>query len=255
MPAHASHGVVLTDEVMAVLDRLPVPVAAGGAIRDEDGHVVDVGTDYLNPAARRAGVPVGEGLSQRLVEIVETGRPGAHTGRWSRGQVFLTEAVPFGDGYLGVLRDVTDAVRAEAELRAGEARLDEVQRIGGLGVWEWDIAADRVHWSDELYRIYGISPSEHRASYDGYLMRVHPEDRDRVAAVIGQAYADGQPFSFEERIVRPDGEIRLLRSGGRVTRDAAGHPARMVGVCHDVTELVAELRETPGRTSERGGSG
>jgi PAS domain S-box-containing protein len=118
---------------------------------------------------------------------------------------------------------------------SGDA-LAEAQRIAHLGVWEWDVASGEVSWSDELFRIYGVAPSEYRPSYEGYMSRVHPEDRDDVAATIAQALVDARPFEFRERIVRPDGSVRVLRSGGRVALGDDGRPARMVGVCHDVTE-------------------
>src|SRR5439155_18724242 len=80
------------------------------------------------------------------------------------------------------------------------------------------------------------SPPEHTPSYQGYIDRVHAEDRDQVAAVLEEAARDGRPFTFDERIVRPDGTVRLLRCGGRVTLDEKGRPTRMLGICHDVTE-------------------
>lgn len=103
--------------------------------------------------------------------------------------------------------------------------------------WEWDIDADRVTWSDELYRIYGLEPREFRASYQAFLERVHPGDRERVGAIVGQALRDGKPFEFEHRLVRPDGTIRLLHALGAVERSADGRMIRMHGTTEDVTSL------------------
>lgn len=133
-----------------------------------------------------------------------------------------------------------DSVQDQRELAERvSAQLDDIQRLAHLGCWEWDIAADRVTWTDPLYDIYGIEPGAVDATYNGYLSRVHPDDRERVAATIEGAYRDGAAFDFEERIVRPDGTVRLLRSRGRVERGPDGGAIRLVGVCHDVTDMRA----------------
>jgi PAS domain S-box-containing protein len=121
-------------------------------------------------------------------------------------------------------------------MSAAVAQLAEAQRIAHFGSWEWDMLTGEVSWSEELFRIYGISPSEYRPSYAGYLGRVHPEDREHVAAAIDAAVRDRRPFSFDERIVRPDGTVRVLHSGGGVVLGDDGAPVRMIGACHDVTE-------------------
>ncbi|PAP77259.1 hypothetical protein BSZ37_12855 [Rubrivirga marina] len=113
----------------------------------------------------------------------------------------------------------------------------EAQRLAGLGWWTWEAAADRVTWSDELYRIYGLEPGAFGASFAAYLERVHPDDRARVRAEVERAVATGDTFAFKERVVRPDGAVRVLHSAGEVLRDPDGS-VRLLGVCHDVTERV-----------------
>ena len=131
--------------------------------------------------------------------------------------------------------------RRRAALRAGEAAL-EAQELAQIGSWEWDVAADVVSWSDELYRIFGIDPAVHEATLDGYLALVHPDDRARVRANVEGALADGTPLRGDERIVRPDGTVRVLATRGQVHRGRDGAPLRMVGVCQDVTESRRALR-------------
>jgi len=125
---------------------------------------------------------------------------------------------------------------AEEELRRREQQLLATQQLAGLGSWQWDVATNRVSWSEELFRIYGVVPESFGATYDAYLERLHPDDRDRVHAAIEQAYQTGGPFEFEERIVRPDGEVRVLHSRGEAYRDETGRTVRLVGACHDITE-------------------
>ncbi|MDX1419137.1 MAG: PAS domain S-box protein [Rubricoccaceae bacterium] len=138
-----------------------------------------------------------------------------------------------------VHRDVTDRHETEEALREQERQLREAQRIARLGRWRWDIDADAVAWSEELYRIYGLDPEAFGASVAAYLERVHPDDRAAVQAHIARARDTGEPFAFEERIVRPDGEVRVLRSTGEARRGADGRVTHLVGVCLDITEQKA----------------
>src|SRR5918992_4383578 len=87
-----------------------------------------------------------------------------------------------------------------------------------------------------MYAIYGLAPGSFRPSFESYLERVHSGDRARAAATVALALMDNRAFSMDERIVRPDGVVRQLRSHGEVVRDDAGRPIKMVGACIDVTE-------------------
>jgi diguanylate cyclase (GGDEF)-like protein/PAS domain S-box-containing protein len=144
------------------------------------------------------------------------------------------------------LHDISERKESEAALRRGEMelrrsrrRLEQAQAIAHMGSWEWDVRSNKVAWSDELYRIYGLEPGKFGVTFEGYLERVHPNDRERVQATIARALADHRPFVFEERVVRPNESVRLLESSGEVQIDADGQVVRMIGVCHDVTERRA----------------
>jgi diguanylate cyclase (GGDEF)-like protein/PAS domain S-box-containing protein len=135
-------------------------------------------------------------------------------------------------------------------LSQSELSLAQAEEAGQLGRWQWDLTKDEVTWSDELYRIYGLDPSEFDASFESYLDRVHVDDRRRVAQLIRSALERGQPFSFDERIVRPDGEVRWLHSRGHAIRDESGSVVRMMGLCQDVTEAretESAMREAEAR--------
>jgi PAS domain S-box-containing protein len=137
--------------------------------------------------------------------------------------------------------------RAEAELEQERVHLLEAQRLANLGSWVWDVAQGKVTWSQQLYEIYGIEPGEFAGTVDDFLGRIHPDDRDWVKTRIAEALRSGFGFRLDERIVRPDGEIRYLQSTGEVITDDTGKAVRMLGVCHDVTKRrLAEiaLRET-----------
>ena len=247
LATHIAHP--LTPETRALLDALPDPAVVGSVVRDAEGHVADLRVEHLNAAAQRAeGLPdvAGPELFTRIVRVVGTRRQASFCLE-GPDRDHEVEVARFGDGFLALLRDVTRKRRAEARLRANEARLAEAQRVAHLGVWEWNVATGEVSWTDELFRIYGITPADYRPSYEGYIARVHPEDREHVAGVIAHAARSGLPFTFTERIVRPDGSVRTLRSGGRVRLGPDGRAARMLGVCHDMTDLLGELDQKSGR--------
>jgi PAS domain S-box-containing protein len=134
-----------------------------------------------------------------------------------------------------------------AALADANIHLQEAQRLANLGSWSWDIAQNRVSWSEQLFEIYGLSPEHFRGTVEEFFNFVHPDDRAQVKRSIEAALAQGSEFSHEERIRRPDGGIRHLHSIGEVMRDDAGRAVRMLGICLDVTErkqAESALRES-----------
>ncbi len=111
-----------------------------------------------------------------------------------------------------------------------------------MGSWSWDIAADEVSWSNEMFRIYGLDPTD-TLRYEDFLERLHPDDRERVEGIIKRAYETGEPFDYQHDLVRPDGDIRTIHARGRVVSDCDGRPVRMSGTGQDVTERVRRERD------------
>jgi PAS domain S-box-containing protein len=140
-------------------------------------------------------------------------------------------------GFAKITRDLTERRAADEALHRRERQLLETQRLAGLGSWEWDVRANTVTWTEELYRIYGLDPQAFGATFEAYMDRVHPEDRERVRRIIEEAYGSGGSFEFEERIIRPDGEVRVLRSQGEAAQNEAGEITHLRGACLDITKL------------------
>jgi len=132
--------------------------------------------------------------------------------------------------------DVTERKREELRLRRSEAMMVDTQGVAHLGVWEWDITQPHAVWSPELYRIYGLDPASHVPTYENYLTRVHPDDRQRVIDATNAAFHDHKPYSHDERIYRDDGELRYLHTWAHPVLDDAGQLMRLTGVCQDITD-------------------
>ncbi|MBL9006326.1 MAG: PAS domain S-box protein [Myxococcales bacterium] len=165
------------------------------------------------------------------------------------------ELVPILDGsreldlWLLTLRDVSERIRCEQDLRRAEQRLAEAQRLAHVGAWELDLRTQSIWWSDEMYRIAGIEKKEGLVNREFCQSLVPEEDRHVTSLAIPSALASGE-WAGHFRIRRPDGELRTLYSIARVMRDAAGMPMSLAGANQDVTEqcwaaqrLADSLRE------------
>jgi PAS domain S-box-containing protein len=151
--------------------------------------------------------------------------------------VFELRAVRHGNGLVATFSDITERAREQQRLARREAQLAQAQEMTHLGSWEWDLRTNRVDWSEELHRIYGVRPGEFGGTLEAFLERVHPDMRERIGATISAAIAEGRPFAFEELVLRPDGTERLLSSRGMVVETGAdGAPVRVAGACLDVTD-------------------
>lgn len=128
------------------------------------------------------------------------------------------------------------------ELRSSEERLRLALAAANMGTWEWDLASDRVLWSDGHFRILGYEPGEFEPTYAHWRSRVHPEDLSLVEAALREARERGGAYQCEYRVVWPDGSVRWTQARGRYLLGAGRAARRMHGIMHDITEsrLVAE---------------
>lgn len=146
-----------------------------------------------------------------------------------------------------VSRDITEHKEAEEKLRRNEASLADAQRIAHLGNWEWNITRGELRWSDEIYRIFGLTPQEFGATYEAFLHSAHPDDRESVKAAVDKALAEHAPYSIDHRIVRPDGTVRFVHEQAEVSLDDLGKPNRMAGTVQDISErkqIETTIRES-----------
>lgn len=121
-------------------------------------------------------------------------------------------------------------------LEANNVSLEEAQALTHLGSWQWNVATGEISWSDELYRIYGLKPQERQIGFEEFLQLIHPQDRERIGGIIGEAYQTGKPFQFVHRIVLPNKKIRILSGKGKAVKNDKGEIIRMLGTSQDITE-------------------
>ena len=122
-------------------------------------------------------------------------------------------------------------------LAQSERQLAGAQRIAHLGSWQRDIESGTMNWSDELYRICGLEPGSIPASYQAFLERFHPEDRESVTRSMLNAMNPGHHPEHEFcRVLRPDASLRVVRLDVESVREP-GSGQTLIGTCHDVTEL------------------
>ena len=126
--------------------------------------------------------------------------------------------------------------RRTEELKRMHDRLADAQRVASVGSWEWDVQANTIWWSDELFRIFRVAPVQHR-TYESYLALLDPAERSHVERSVTRALASRGPFSFEHGLRWPDGTARTIQADGHVLTDARGDVARLVGTARDVTDL------------------
>ena len=158
---------------------------------------------------------------------------------------------------VGVLTDAFNQMLAQIQsqdtaLRENENKLAQAQAIAHLGYWERDLITDRLMWSSETNRVFGLSPEEDVNNFARFQELIYPEDRDMVMQAIGVALRGGPRYEVEYRVVWPSGEVRFVYSQGDVILYEAGQPRRMFGTVQDVTErkLVDEVKRASKAKSE-----
>jgi PAS domain S-box-containing protein len=151
---------------------------------------------------------------------------------------------------VGIIRDISERQQAEAALRQSEAHLREAQRIAHIGSWSMNLADNIIRWSDEMYRLYGVTKEEFPHTVDSLLQLLHPDDRPLLQRWIEQAIANLKPLELDFRIIRPDGTIRYIRGSGDLFTDPAGQPERIAGTAQDITERKRAEENIRQRTAE-----
>ena len=148
-----------------------------------------------------------------------------------------TRTTDLTEANLALKDEIDRRKRAESVLDRQTRNLSEAQRLANLGSWVRNLETNEIVWSDQLYEIFGVERGqENSGTFDGYLKRIHPDDRDRVREQVQAAIKAGRGFQGDRRIVRPNGEIRHVQTCVELVKNDAGRVVSMHGICFDVTE-------------------
>ena len=135
------------------------------------------------------------------------------------------------------LSDGLTSLLSYRDLRESEAKLRDAQRLARLGNWEWDVVHNKLWWSEEVFRVFGIEQEEFDATFEAFISAVHPDDRERVKASIKQALErESQRWQIDYRIVCADGTTRFVHEEAETAFDSEGQPKRRAGTVQDITE-------------------
>ncbi len=209
-----------------------------------DGPVIvgDLGdTRLFTPGPLLEKLQVRSSLS---VAIVGRSRPfGVFVVLTRRPRQFSDDDARFLQALAHVIGAAGDEDRSAAELRERQAHLALARRVARIGTWQVELGpltTPHMTWSDEVFRIFGVQPDEFAPTHDRFLERVHPDDRERVAAT-SQSIREGRTgFDMDFRIVRPDGSIRVVHEEAITEGGGAAAALRLIGTIEDITERSRE---------------
>ncbi|RME40617.1 MAG: PAS domain S-box protein [Caldilineae bacterium] len=248
----------LSKEEQQTLSQIVEQTTDSVVVTDVEGTIL-----YVNPAFERAtGYRKEEVLGKtprilksgehppefyaRLWETLLAGKTfqGIFINRRKDGQLYYEERIitPLkGEKgeilcFIATGRNLTEHHHIRRDLLRSRRRLDEVQRVARIGYWQWDIPEDTLYWSDEVYRIFGVSRQQVTLSYQKFLQFIHPGDRENVRQKVEAAIALKKPYEVIHRIIWPDGAVRSVHERGEVIFDRQDRPIRMVGTVQDITE-------------------
>jgi PAS domain S-box-containing protein len=170
------------------------------------------------------------------------------------------------EGVMIMSRDVTDIVKSEKILEDKIDELNEAQQIAQLGSWDWDVGANEIQWSEQMYRIYGYGKERFRVTFERAVERMLPEHAERARVRMREHILEAQAL-FKEKglteyntcpieysIVLPDASTKALRAAGKIILSDEGEISRLVGTVQDITSEKSsekQLREVNRKLDER----
>lgn len=166
------------------------------------------------------------------------------------GTVFRVEITGHGMSFQGrsarliLARDVTSEQNAFEALAESEEQLRLALEAGQMGMFNWDIQANKISWTPEHARMWGIKPGEFDGSYEMFASRIHPDDRVFVESRLEEAKAKRELYECECRVMRENGSYEWVNGRGRFEYGEDGAPVRMLGVVTDISERKNSERKS-----------
>lgn len=147
-------------------------------------------------------------------------------------------------------REVRQRKRAEEMLKTKHQQLLDAQALAHIGSWEWDVVTNKVVWTDELYRIFGLPPGDSDLTYEDIQRLHHPDDSVELAKAVERALETKEPYQLYLRLRRESGEERIVHARGEAVTDEQGRVVRLIGTTQDVTTLRGTEMELEKKAAE-----
>lgn len=145
--------------------------------------------------------------------------------------------------YLGFTKDVTEGVQQELEITRINESLSQANerfalaaRSANLAVWDWEIPQNILKWDDQMYTLYGLQKDQFTGAYEAWIHTLHPDDKAVIDAEIQKTLAGERPYDTRFRVIHSDGNTRIIKAYGNLTRDSDGNPLRLTGINYDITQ-------------------
>ncbi|MCB1743419.1 MAG: PAS domain S-box protein, partial [Gammaproteobacteria bacterium] len=217
-----------------------IAAEASGSQLDDAGLFLF--TSVQPNVAARLPVPTSNDVDDRWLIVTRIGPERVSFSHWqaahgvARTIPWLILACVLLALVLAWLRALT-VLRASA-LLASEQSLAHAQRLANLGSWTLELSTRQLTWSDQTYRIFGMTPDGGTVPHEWFIERVHPEERSQVESAVRTALDERSAYSISHRVLLPDGRVRYVHERAVVELDRRGEPVRMVGTVQDVTDLT-----------------
>ena len=203
--------------------------------------------EYVHPSDRtRLKTAIDQSFAESgLFDCEYTYRKNGNEKRiWSRGHVSFEDGSPV--SMKGTVMDITKKYTLLERLQKSEELHKQAQALTHIGNWSWNIADNKIEWSDEMYRIYGLAPQSEQITFERFISLIHPDDREKRLQEIQQALETRRADDYILQIINPDGKTKMLKGKGEVVIDENNMPLGINGTCQDITKeylLNKDLKE------------
>ena len=216
-----------------------------GYNEEEFPDILDSWMSRLHPEDRDAVIArlnacMEQGISHYDVEYRLLNKQHAYQWFHARAEVVQRDARGRAVRMAGALQDITDRKQTEARLRLSEERLRMALNSSEFGIWDWDVASDRLYWSEGVEMLFGLAPGSFPGTYTDYIGLIYLLDRGSTLTRLELSLRDQTSVHIRHRVVWPDSSIHWLAWSGRIYRNADGVATRVLGIVHDTTGRADE---------------